>query len=102
MLGMHKWTELTTLQVCEISVVILAVFSVVTLIFALSAAIAATRLQRRCRQCRKIGSETIGDSELCVNPNSTVTNMTATQHKQTSRRSSAARADDPYLHRNIF
>ena len=41
MLGLHKWMELTTLQVCEISVVMLAVFSVGTLIFALCATTAA-------------------------------------------------------------
>ena len=58
--------ELTTLQVCEITVVILAVFSVGTLIFALSATIAATRLQRlghKCPQCQRVESETIRDSE---------------------------------------
>ena len=66
MLGLTKWTELTTLQVCEITVVILAVFSVGTLIFALSATIAATRLQRprrKCPQCQRVESETIRDSE---------------------------------------
>lgn len=66
MLGLPKWTELTTLHVCEISVVLLAVFSVGTLIFALSAAIAATRLQRlrrQCPQCKKTEVETILDSE---------------------------------------
>ncbi len=66
MLGLPKWTELTTLQVCEISAVILAFFLVGTIFFALSAAIAATRLQRlrrQCPQCQKMRSEATGDSE---------------------------------------
>ena len=66
MLGLHKWMELTTLQVCEISAVLLAVFLVGTMFFALSATIAATRLQRlrrQCPQCQKIRSEATGDSE---------------------------------------
>ncbi len=65
MLGLPKWMELTTLQVCEISAVLLAVFLVGTMFFALSAAIAATRLQRlrrQCPQCQKMGLETTGDS----------------------------------------
>gem|GEM_PF-6676917 len=66
MLRIPEWTELTTLQVCEISVLMLAVFSVGTLIFALSAAMAATRLQRLRRQCpqyQTIEAKTSRDSE---------------------------------------